>query len=48
MNTRADCLRPSQLNMGKQPVFDEMPAALESDVTLEVDTKWGPNWGNME
>ena len=34
--------------MSKQPDFDKMPAALELDVTLKVDTKWGPNWGDME
>ena len=29
-------------------VYDEMPAALELDVTLKVDTKWATNWGDME
>ena len=29
-------------------IFDEMPAALELDVTLKVDIKWGPTWGDME
>jgi DNA polymerase I len=29
-------------------VFDEMPAAMELDVTLKVDTKWGETWGDME
>ncbi|PKB70554.1 MAG: DNA polymerase I [SAR202 cluster bacterium Io17-Chloro-G6] len=29
-------------------VFDEMPAAMDLDVTLKVDAKWGPTWGDME
>ena len=29
-------------------VFDEMPAAMELDVTLKVDAKWADNWGDME
>ena len=29
-------------------VFDEMPAAMNLDVTLKVDAKWGDNWGDME
>ena len=32
----------------KRVVFDEMPAAMELDVTLKVDAKWGENWGDME
>ena len=32
----------------KQVVFDEMPAALDLDVTLKVDVKWGETWGDME
>ena len=32
----------------KKLVFDEMPAAMELDVTLKVDAKWGPTWGEME
>ncbi len=32
----------------KEVVFDEMPAALELDVTLKVDAKWGETWGDME
>ncbi|MCS5668904.1 MAG: DNA polymerase I, partial [Dehalococcoidia bacterium] len=32
----------------KDLVFDEMPAAMELDVTLKVDAKWGPTWGDME
>ena len=37
-----------ELEAIKEVVFDEMPAALELDVTLKVDAKWGPNWGDME
>ena len=29
-------------------VCDEMPAAMDLDVTLKVDTKWGSTWGDME
>ena len=29
-------------------VFDEMPAAMNLDVTLKVDAKWAYNWGDME
>jgi len=25
-----------------------MPAAMDLDVTLKVDAKWGPTWGDME
>ena len=32
----------------KDLVFDEMPAALELDVTLKVDAKSGETWGDME
>ena len=32
----------------KELVFDEMPAALDLDVTLKVDAKWGYTWGDME
>ena len=32
----------------KELVFDEMPAALDLDVTLKVDAKWGETWGDME
>ena len=31
----------------KDLVFDEMPAALELDVTLKVDAKSGETWGDM-
>ena len=41
--TPADELEPL-----KQVVFDEMPAALELDVTLKVDVKWGTTLGDME
>ena len=37
-----------ELEAIKKVVFDEMPAALELDVTLKVDIKWGPTWGDME
>ena len=37
-----------ELEAIKELVFDEMPAALELDVTLKVDAKWGPTWGDME
>jgi len=37
-----------ELDAIKKVVFDEMPAALELDVTLKVDIKWGPTWGDME
>ena len=29
-------------------VFDEMPAAMDLDVTLKVEAKWGETWGDME
>ena len=29
-------------------LFDEMPAAMDLDVTLKVDAKWADNWGDME
>ncbi len=29
-------------------LIDEMPAAMDLDVTLKVDVKWGENWGDME
>ena len=29
-------------------VFDEMPAAMDLDVTLKVEAKWGTSWGDME
>ena len=37
-----------ELEAIKELVFDEMPAALALDVTLKVDAKWGPTWGDME
>jgi DNA polymerase-1 len=37
-----------ELEAIKELVFDEMPAALDLDVTLKVDAKWGPTWGDME
>ena len=32
----------------KAMVLELMPAAMELDVTLKVDAKWGENWGDME
>jgi len=32
----------------KALVFDEMPAAMDLDVTLKVEAKWGVSWGDME
>jgi DNA polymerase-1 len=32
----------------KALVFDEMPAAMDLDVTLKVEAKWGETWGDME
>ena len=32
----------------KDLVFDEMPAAMDLDVTLKVEAKWGETWGDME
>ena len=32
----------------KALVFDEMPGAMDLDVTLKVDAKWGLTWGDME
>ena len=29
-------------------VFDEMPAAMNLDVTLKVEAKWGETWGDLE
>ena len=37
-----------ELEALKDLVFDEMPAAMDLDVTLKVDAKWGPTWGDME
>ena len=37
-----------ELDALKEMVFDEMPNALELDVTLKVDGKWGYTWGDME
>ena len=38
----------NELEALKDLVFDEMPAAMDLDVTLKVDAKWGYNWGDME
>ena len=32
----------------RELVFDEMPAAIDLDVTLKVDAKWADNWGDMQ
>jgi DNA polymerase-1 len=37
-----------ELDAIKSVVFDEMPAAMDLDVTLKVDAKWGHSWGDME
>ena len=37
-----------ELEAIKEVVYDEMPAALELDVSLKVDIKWGNTWGDME
>ena len=37
-----------ELDALRDLVFDEMPAAMEMDVTLKVDAKWADNWGDME
>ncbi len=37
-----------ELDALRDLVFDEMPAAMNMDVTLKVDAKWGDNWGDME
>ncbi len=37
-----------ELDALRDLVFDEMPAAMNLDVTLKVDAKWGDNWGDME
>ena len=37
-----------ELDALKDLVFDEMPAAMDLDVTLKVDAKWADNWGDME
>ena len=37
-----------ELDNLRELVFDEMPAAMDLDVTLKVDAKWADNWGDME
>jgi len=37
-----------ELESIKEVVYDEMPAALELDVSLKIDIKWGNTWGDME
>ena len=37
-----------ELEILKTLVADEMSAAMNLDVTLKVDMKWGLTWGDME
>jgi len=37
-----------ELEILKTLVSDEMSAAMDLDVTLKVDMKWGSTWGDME
>ena len=38
----------NELESLRELVFDEMPGAMNLDVTLKVDAKWGSTWGDME
>ena len=38
----------SELDALQSLVFDEMPAAMNLDVTLKVEAKWGETWGDLE
>ena len=38
----------SELDALQDLVFDEMPAAMNLDVTLKVEAKWGETWGDLE
>ena len=38
----------SELDDLQSLVFDEMPAAMNLDVTLKVEAKWGETWGDLE
>lgn len=38
----------SELDALQALVFDEMPAAMNLDVTLKVEAKWGETWGDLE
>lgn len=38
----------SELDAIQALVFDEMPAAMNLDVTLKVEAKWGETWGDLE
>ena len=38
----------SEMDTLQAVVFDEMPAAMDLDVSLMVDVKWGETWGDME
>ena len=37
-----------ELTAIKDLVIDEMSSAMELDVSLKVDVKWGDNWGDLE
>jgi len=37
-----------ELDTLKTLVSDEMSSAMDLDVTLKVDMKWGSTWGDME
>ncbi len=37
-----------ELDMLHELALEEMPAAHALDVSLKVDAKWGPTWGDME
>ena len=45
---RSSGVNLDEMDALKELVFDEMPAAMDLDVTLKVDAKWGPTWGDME
>ena len=38
----------SEMDALQEVVFAEMPAAMNLDVTLKVEAKWGETWGDME
>jgi DNA polymerase-1 len=37
-----------EMDILQEVCFDEMPAAMDLDVTLKVEAKWGETWGDME
>jgi DNA polymerase-1 len=41
-------LPKKELDVIREVVYSEMPAALDLDVNLSVDVKWGQTWGDME